>query len=85
MVEYILKNNNIVRAVPEEAFKVVKKLLEGWKKEAEFKKELAIADHDGSTEEIKRREEMTLNFALQVIEMLEKYGEEAEEIACSEN
>lgn len=75
MVEYILKNNNIVRAVPEEAFSTTKSLLKGWKKEAEFKKELAIADHDGSTEEIKRREETTLDFALQVIEMLEKFGE----------
>lgn len=80
MIEYITKENKVVHAVPEEAFATAKSLLKGWKKEAEFKKELAIADHDGLTEEIKRREEMTLNFALQVIEMLEKYGEEAEEI-----
>lgn len=84
-IQNALEKKNITRAVPEEAFKVVKKLLEGWKSETRYKKELAIADHDTATADIKRTEENAFEFALNVIQMLEKYGEEAEEIACSEN
>lgn len=84
-----LKKKNITRAVPEEAFKVVKKLLESWKNEAKYKKELAIADHEAATAEIKRSEENAFELALNVLQMLEKYGEEseeeAEEMACAEN
>lgn len=84
-IQNALEKKNITRAVPEEAFKVVKKLLEGWKNETRYKKELAIADHDTATADIKRTEENVFEFALNVIQMLEKYGEEAEEIACAEN
>lgn len=80
-----LEKKNITRAVPEEAFKVVKKLLEGWKNEAKYKKELAIVDHDPLTADFKRNEENSFEFALNVLQMLEKYGEEAEEMACAEN
>lgn len=80
-----LEKKNITRAVPEEAFEVVKKLLESWKNETKYKKELAIADHDTATADIKRTEENAFEFALNIIQMLEKYGEEAEEKACAEN
>ena len=53
-IQNALEKKNITRAVPEEAFKVVKKLLEGWKNETRYKKELAIADHDTATADIKR-------------------------------
>lgn len=85
MIEYRDKDGLIVRAVPENAFEVTKKLLRDWKREAKFKKEFAIADHDISTAEIKRNEEAAYNFALQVVERLQKYGEETEEVACSDN
>lgn len=84
-IQNALEKKNITRAVPEEAFEVVKKLLEGWKNETRYKKELAIADHDTATADIKRTEENAFEFALNILQMLEKYGEEAEEIACSEN
>lgn len=84
-IQNALEKKNITRAVPEEAFEVVKKLLEGWKNETRYKKELAIADHDIATADIKRTEENAFEFAFNIIQMLEKYGEEAEEIACSEN
>lgn len=84
-IQNALEKKNITRAVPEEAFEVVKKLLESWKNETKYKKELAIADHDTATADIKRTEENAFEFALNIIQMLEKYGEEAEEIACSEN
>lgn len=84
-IQNALEKKNITRAVPEEAFKVVKPLLEGWKNEARYKKELAIADHDTATADIKRTEENACEFALNIIKMLEKYGEEAEEVACAEN
>ena len=84
-----LEKKNITRAVPEEAFKIVKKTLEGWKNESRYKKELAIADHDAATAEIKRIEENAFELALNVLQKLEKYGEEseeeAEEMACAEN
>jgi hypothetical protein len=80
-----LEKQNIVRAVPEEAFETTKKLLKTWRDEARAKKNFAIADHDTSTAMIKRNEELTYNFALQILEKLEQYGEEAEEIACAEN
>lgn len=85
MIEYKTKDGASVKAVPEEAFETTKYLLRNWKREAKFKKELAIADHDSSTANIKRTEENAFEFALNVIQMLEKYGEEAEEIACAEN
>lgn len=84
-IQKALEKKNITRAVPEEAFKIVKKLLEGWKKESKYKKELAIADHDAATADIKRNEENAFDFALNVIQMIEKYGEESEEMACAEN
>lgn len=84
-IQNALEKKNITRAVPEEAFEVVKKLLEGWKNETRYKKELAIADHDTATADIKRTEENAFEFALNIIQMLEKYGEEAEEKACAEN
>lgn len=84
-IQNALEKKNITRAVPEEAFNVVKKLLEGWKNETRYKKELAIADHDTATADIKRNEENAFDFALNVLQMLEKYGEEAEEMACAEN
>lgn len=84
-IQNALEKKNITRAVPEEAFKVVKKLLEGWKNETRYKKELAIADHDTATADIKRTEENAFEFALNILRMLEKYGEEAEEKACAEN
>lgn len=82
-----LEKQNIVRAVPEEAFETTKKLLKTWRDEARAKKNFAIADHDTSTAEIKRSEEHTFNFALQILEKLEKYGEEdgSGEVTCSEN
>lgn len=85
MIEYKTKDGASVKAVPEEAFKIVKRLLRTWKCEANFKKEFAIADHDTSTAEIKRSEEEALGFALQVVERLEKYGEEDGEVTCSDN
>lgn len=85
MIEYRDKDGLIVRAVPENAFEVTKKLLKDWRREAKFKKEFAIADHDTSTAEIKRNEEAALNFALQVVERLERYGEEDGEVTCSDN
>lgn len=84
-IQNALEKKNITRAVPEEAFEVVKKLLESWKNETKYKKELAIADHDTATADIKRTEENAFEFALNIIQMLEKYGEEAEEKACAEN
>jgi hypothetical protein len=84
-IQNALEKKNITRAVPEEAFEVVKKLLEGWKNETRYKKELAIADHDTATADIKRTEENAFEFALNIIQMLEKYGEETEEKACAEN
>lgn len=86
-LDTVLEKKNIVRAVPEEAFEVAKKLLESWKNETKYKKELAIADHDTSTAEIKRSEEHTFDFALQILEKLEKYGEEdgSGEVTCSED
>ncbi|MBR2540374.1 MAG: hypothetical protein IKE85_06060 [Mogibacterium sp.] len=80
-----LEKKNITRAVPEKAFKIVKGLLEGWKNEARYKKELAIADYDTATADIKRFEENAIEFALNVVRMLEEYGEESEEISCAEN
>ena len=84
-IQNALEKKNITRAVPEEAFKVVKKLLEGWKNETKYKKELAIADHDTAAADIKKTEENAFEFALNILQMLEKYGEEAEEKACAEN
>jgi hypothetical protein len=84
-IQNALEKKNITRAVPEEAFEVVKKLLESWKNETKYKKELAIADHDTATADIKRTEENAFEFALNIIQMLEKYGEEAEEKAYAEN
>ena len=82
-----LEKKNIVRAVPEEAFETTKQLLKTWRDEARAKKEFAIADQDISTAEIKRSEEHTFDFALQILEKLEKYGEEdsSGEVTCSEN
>jgi hypothetical protein len=74
-----LEQKNIVRAVPEEAFETTKRLLTLWRDEAKAKKQFAIADQDISTAEIKRNEELTYNFALQILEKLEKYGEDEEE------
>lgn len=85
MIEYRDKDGLIVRAVPENAFEVTKNLLKTWKHEAKFKKEFAIADHDTSTAEIKRTEENAFGFALQVLERLERYGEEDGEVTCSDN
>lgn len=85
MIEYKTKDGASVKAVPEEAFESVKHLLRTWKREAKFKKELAIADHDDSTANIKRTEENNFGFALQVVERLEKYGEEDGEVTCSDN
>ena len=85
MIEYRDKDGLIVRAVPENAFEVTKKLLRDWKREAKFKKEFAIADYDTATADIKRNEENAFGFALQVLERLEKYGEEDGEITCSDN
>lgn len=84
-IQNALEKKNITRAVPEEAFEVVKKLLEGWRNETRYKKELAIADHDTATADIKKTEENSFEFALNILQMLEKYGEEAEEKACAEN
>jgi hypothetical protein len=84
-IQNALEKKNITRAVPEEAFEVVKKLLEGWKNETRYKKELAIADHDTATADIKRTEENAFGFALQVLERLERYGEEDGEVTCSDN
>lgn len=84
-IQNALEKKNITRAVPEEAFEVVKKLLESWKNETKYKKELAIADHDTATADIKRTEENAFEFALNIIQMLEEYGEETEEKACAEN
>lgn len=85
MIEYKTKDGASVKAVPEEAFETTKYLLRNWKREAKFKKEFAIADHDTSTAEIKRTEENAFCFALQVLERLEKYGEEDGEVTCSDN
>lgn len=85
MIEYKTKDGASVKAVPEEAFEITKNLLKTWRREAKFKKEFAIADHDTSTAEIKRTEENAFCFALQVVERLEKYGEEDGEITCSDN
>lgn len=85
MIEYRTKEGASVKAVPEEAFETTKHLLRTWKREAKFKKELAIADHDTSTANIKRSEENLFGFALQILERLEKYGEEDGEITCSDN
>ena len=82
MIEYKTKDGASVKAVPEEAFETTKYLLKIWKREAKFKKELAIADHDPATADIKRTEENAFEFALNIIQMLEKYGEEAEEMAA---
>ena len=84
-IQNALEKKNITRAVPEEAFEVVKKLLESWKNETRYKKELAIADHDTATADIKRTEENAFEFALNILQMLEKYGEGTEEKACAEN
>jgi hypothetical protein len=80
-----LEKKNITRAVPEEAFEITKRLLKTGRDEARAKKEFAIVDQDTSTAMIKRNEELTYNFALQILEKLEQYGEEAEEMACTEN
>lgn len=85
MIEYKTKDGASVKAVPEEAFEITKNLLKTWKREAKFKKEFAIADHDTSTADIKRNEENAFGFALQVLERLERYGEEDGEVACSDN
>lgn len=85
MIEYKTKEGASVKAVPEEAFETTKYLLRNWKREAKFKKEIAIADHDTSTAEIKRSEEAAFGFALQILERLEKFGEEDGEITCSDN
>lgn len=85
MIEYKTKDGASVKAVPEEAFEITKNLLKTWKHEAKFKKEFAIADHDTSTAEIKRTEENAFGFALQVLERLERYGEEDGEATCSDN
>lgn len=85
MIEYKTKNGASVKAVPEEAFEITKNLLKTWRREAKFKKEFAIADHDTSTAEIKRTEENAFCFALQVLERLERYGEEDGEVTCSDN
>jgi predicted secreted Zn-dependent protease len=85
MIEYKTKDGASVKAVPEEAFETTKYLLKNWKREAKFKKELAIADHDPATAEIKRTEENAFGFALQVLERLERYGEEDGEVTCSDN
>ena len=85
MIEYKTKDGASVKAVPKEAFEATKYLLKTWKREAKFKKEFAIADHDTSTAEIKRTEENAFGFALQVLERLERYGEEDGEVACSDN
>jgi hypothetical protein len=84
-IQNALEKKNITRAVPEEAFKITKRLLKTGRDEARAKKEFAIVDQDTSTAMIKRNEELTYNFALQILEKLEQYGEEAEEIACAEN
>lgn len=85
MIEYKTKDGASVKAVPEEAFEITKNLLKTWKREAKFKKELAIADHDPATADIKRTEENAFGFALQVLERLERYGEEGGEVTCSDN
>lgn len=85
MIEYRTKEGASVKAVPEEAFETTKYLLRNWKREAKFKKELAIADHDTSTANIKRADENAFEFALQILERLEKFGEEDGEITCSDN
>lgn len=85
MIEYKTKDGANVKAVPEEAFEITKNLLKTWKREAKFKKEFAIADHDISTADIKRTEENAFGFALQVLERLERYGEEDGEVTCSDN
>lgn len=85
MIEYKTKDGASVKAVPEEAFETTKHLLRNWKREAKFKKEFAIADHDISTADIKRTEENAFGFALQVLERLERYGEEDGEVTCSDN
>lgn len=85
MIEYKTKDGASVKAVPEEAFEITKNLLKIWKREAKFKKEFAIADHDTSTAEIQRTEENAFGFALQVLERLERYGEEDGEVTCSDN
>jgi hypothetical protein len=84
-IQNALEKKNITRAVPEEAFEITKRLLKTGRDEARAKKEFAIVDQDTSTAMIKRNEELTYNFALQILEKLEQYGEEAEEMACTEN
>ena len=64
-IQHALEKNNITRAVPEEAFEITKRLLKTGRDEARAKKEFAIV--------------LTYNFALQILEKLEKYGEDEEE------
>ena len=73
-----------LKAVPEEAFEDTIKTIKTWIRETEFKKDLAIADQDSSTAEIKARELITYKFALNIVEELSKYVER-EEMMCGDD
>lgn len=86
MIDYIEKDTGKeVKAVPENAFIITRNCLKSWLKEAERKREFAIADHDAVTAEIKLQEISSFRFALEIIKRVERYGEDADAYPCGED
>ena len=74
-IDEITEQKNVVRAVPIEAFNLTKEKLLEWLHESEEKLEQAKTDNDFTSRELKQSEINQLNFALGLIDELEKYGE----------